>query len=196
MNAFKSGWAIAGGVLAVLGLITFLVIGMFVEANNYGVKAEQSIIAAYDDNRNILSTYGKKVAETAQVPAMYRDDLTKVVSASMEGRYGADGSKAAFQWLKEMNIPFDSSLYKQIQQIIESGRNDFQVGQTKLIDQKRAYQTELGKFPRSMFMSILGFPKIDLKKYDIVSDNRTEAAFDTKREEAIQLLPQSKEKNK
>ena len=185
----KTAWIVIGGILGSVVLFVALVIGMFVSANNYGVTAEQSIVAAYDDNRNILSNYSKKVVEATQVPAMYTADLTKVVSASMEGRYGSDGSKAAFQWLKEMNIPFDSSVYKKVQQIIESGRNDFQVGQTRLVDQKRAYQTELGKFPRSIFMGFLGFPKLDLKKYDIVTDSRTETSFETKREEAIQLRP-------
>jgi len=185
----KAAWIVIGGLVSTIALLIALVVGMFISANNYGVTAEQSIVAAYDDNRNILSNYSKKVIEATQVPAMYTADLTKVVTASMEGRYGADGSKATFQWLKEMNIPFDSSIYKKVQQLIESGRNDFQVGQTSLIDKKRAYQTELGKFPRSMFMSFLGFPKIDMKKYDIVTDNRTETSFETKREEAIDLRP-------
>lgn len=76
------------------------------------------------------------------------------------------------------------------------GRNDFQVGQTRLLDEKRAYQTELAKFPRMIFMSILSFPKIDLKKYDIVTDDRTEAKFETKREEALQLRPAEPVKGK
>lgn len=185
----KATLVVIGGVLGSIALVVFLVVGMFVSANNYGVKAETSIVATYDNNRNILSNYGKKVVEATQVPAMYSDDLKKIVSASMEGRYGSDGSKATMQWLKETNIPFDASIYKQIQQIIEAGRNEFQVNQTRLVDEKRAYQTELGMFPRSVFMSMLGFPKIDLKKYDIVTDDRTETAFETKREEAIQLRP-------
>lgn len=182
----KTLW-IVGGVLGAIALVIALVVGMFISANNYAVQAEQGVIAAYDNNRNILSNYGKKVVEATQVPAMYTEDLKKVVSASMEGRYGPDGSKATFQWLKEMNIPFDSSVYKKVQQIIEAGRNDFQNGQTTLLDKKRAYQAELGKFPRGVILGFMGFPKIDLNKYNIVTDNRTEAAFETKLEEAIKL---------
>lgn len=185
----KSVWIVLGGIVGFVVLVSALVIGMAVSANNYGVGAEQGIIATYDDNKNILSNYGKKVIEATQVPAMYSEDLTKLVKAQIEGRYGPGGSQANMQWLKESAIPLDPSLYKQIQQIIEAGRNDFKIGQTSLLDKKRAYQTELGKFPRSVFMSLLGFPKIDLKKYDIVTDARTETSFDTKREEAIQLRP-------
>jgi len=31
----------------------------------------------------------------------------------------------------------------------------------------------------------MGYPKINLKDFDIVSDDRTEKAFETKKEEAI-----------
>lgn len=183
----KTGWIVIGGIVGSIALVVLLVVGMFISANNYGVSAEQGITAEYDNNRNVLSNYGKKVMEVSQVPEMYRDDFTKIVTASMEGRYGPNGSKAAFQWLKEMNINFDSSIYKQIQQVIEAGRNDFQSGQTRLLDKKRAYQTELDKFPRTIFMSILGFPKIDLNKYNIVTDSRTESVFELKLESPIQL---------
>lgn len=188
----KTAWIILGGVFGSTVLVVLLTTGMVISANNYGVTAEQGVIATYDNNKNILSNYGKKVVEATQVPAMYADDLTKLVKAQIEGRYGPNGSQANMQWLKEAAIPLGPSLYKQIQQIIEAGRNDFKVGQTELLDKKRAYKTELGKFPRSMFMSLLGFPKIDLTKYDIVTDARVETSFDTKREEAIQLRPTTK----
>jgi hypothetical protein len=35
--------------------------------------------------------------------------------------------------------------------------------------------------------SISGFPHIDLSKYDIVTSDRTEKAFTTKKDEAIKL---------
>lgn len=175
------------GMMAVLALCVTIIVGAGISANNYGVRAEASIESTYKDNQNILSNYAKKVAETVQVPAMYRDDLIKAVSASMSGRYGPSGSNASMQWLKEMNIPVDASIYKQIQQVIEAGRNDFRTGQTRLIDEKRAYKTELGTFPRSIALSVLGFPKIDFNKYDIVTDDRTNAAFDTKIEAPLQL---------
>lgn len=185
----KAVLVIMGGFLLTMVMVVGLVVSMGISANNYGVTTERSLVATYDNNRNILSNYGKKVMEATQVPAMYSEDLTKLVKAQIEGRYGPKGSQASMQWLKEAAIPLDPNMYKQIQQIIEAGRNEFQVGQTTLLDKKRSYETELGKFPRGIIMSVLGFPKIDMKKYDIVTDTRTETAFDTKKEDAIQLRP-------
>lgn len=185
-------WMIVLSVLAVIFGAIALLVGMGISANNYGVRAENGIVATYSNNQNILSNYSKKVLEAVQVPAMYTEDFTKIVTASMQGRYGADGSKASMQWLKEMNIPFDSSLYANMQRLIESGRNEFQAGQERLIDEKRSYNAERGQFPRSMFMSMLGFPKIDLNKYDIVTDARTDRAFETKKEETLQLRPSAR----
>ena len=180
---------IVGGVLLALFLVLGSIVGYGFSVNNQANSFEKSLAAERDNNRNILSNYGKKVAEAAQVPDMQRDDFIKVVSAQMQGRYGADGSKASFQWIKEHNIALDSSVYTKMQQIIESGRNEFRNGQTKMISVKQGYETVLGSAPRGMFMGMMGYPKINLKDFDIVSDDRTEKAFVTHREEAIKIRP-------
>ena len=169
-------------MLVVVSLIGYGV-GAFNQANSF----EQSLQGEKSNNRNILSNYGKKLAEAAQVPAMQRDDFLKVVTAQMQGRYGAEGSKATFQFLQEQNVALDPAVYKQLQRLIEAGRNEFAAGQTKLISVKQGYTTVLGSVPRGMLLKLFGFPRVNLDDFDIVSDDRTETAFETKKEEAIQL---------
>lgn len=171
------------GLVLFIGSLIVFATGVFNQANSF----EQSLKAEKANNRNILSNYGKKLVEAAQIPDMQRDDFIKLVKAQMEGRYGADGSKATFQFLKEQNISLDTKVYTQLQRLIEAGRNEFSTGQTKLISVKQGYETVLGSFPRGTIMSMFGYPKINLDDYDIVSDDRTENAFTTKKEEAIQL---------
>lgn len=173
--------------VAVLVVMGFSAIGVGISANNEAVRMETGIAAQYSQCQNSLSQYSNKVAEAAQVPTMYKSDFKEIVSASMQGRYGQDGSKAAFQWLKEHNIAFDSTLYVQLQRMIEAGRNDFEREQKTLIDKRRQYETELGTIPSGVIMKVIGYPKIDLAKYDIVKSGYANEAFEKKQEDGLKL---------
>lgn len=189
MNKMKGGAVLA--VLIVVGILVALagIAGIsYISAYNYGNQMENQLKAAQTDNRNILAQYGQKVMEVAQVPTMYADDVQRVTREAIEGRYGENGSQAAFQWLQEQNPQLDASLYKQIQQVIEAGRTNFENGQRRQIDIRRQYETELGSFWSGMWLRIAGYPKVNLADYDIVSTSRADTAFETKQEDApIQL---------
>ena len=157
------------GIIGVLMSITLFIAASYISAYNSGNRMEQNIIAAYDNNRNILAQYQNKVLEASQVTEMQRDDLKVVITAALEGRYGDNGSKAIFQAITEQNPQIDSSVYVKIQQVVESGRTDFKIGQEKLIDSKRVYNTQLGSFWRGTMLTLAGYPKINLDEYDIVT---------------------------
>ena len=171
-----------GMIVALSALALVLVIGAvlamsYVGAYNYGNRAEQNIEAAWTNNQNVLGQYTLKVQELAQVPEMYKNDLKEVVTAALTARYGDTGSKAVMTWLKESNIPFDAKLYIKMAQVIESGRNQFAREQTRLIDEKRAYQTQLGYFWSGTWLHIAGYPRIDLNKYQPVLAGDTAETF-------------------
>jgi hypothetical protein len=185
----KQRGAISTGLIVALAAIAFIVfIGLigfssYVSAYNYGNTQENLLEAKQDANKNILAQYGQKLQEAAQVPAMYRDDLTKVLTADVQGRYGKDGSKATMQWFKEHEVHLDANLYEKIQQIVEAGRNDFEHGQKEQLDIRRAYKDQIGSFWRGMWLKFAGYPKEDLSKYDIVSTDRADTAFKNRRED-------------
>jgi hypothetical protein len=97
----------------------------------------------------------------------------------MEGRYGENGSQAVFQWIQEQNPQLNNEIYTRLQVSMESGRKDFEVAQTTLIDQKRSYETELGFVWRGFWLRLAGYPKIDLDKYNAITNNYATEAFDT-----------------
>lgn len=171
--------ALAAG-LVVFGILATLVgLGMmsYVSAYNYGNEQEVLIAKVWENNQNVLGQYTLKVQEMAQVPAMYKDDLKDVMTSAMTARMGEGGSKAVVQWFKEQNIPFDSSLYSKLQQVMEAGRNEFQREQTRLVDVKAEYQKNLGYLWRGMWLRIAGYPKLDLSKYQPVVAEDTRQIF-------------------
>jgi uncharacterized protein (UPF0333 family) len=182
-----SGKMIAGVVIGLIVMVTAYLAGTYIHYHNLGVSYETKLEATWKENKVTLNTYTTKVKEVAQVPDMYRDDLQKVIQSTFEGRYGADGSKAVFQFIREQNMPLDPTLYQKIQQVMESGRNEFQMSQKVLIDTRAAYERQLGYFWSGLWLNIAGYPKVDLEKYKIVTIAEVEQKFETGQDEVIKL---------
>jgi hypothetical protein len=170
------------GFLALVAILIVFLITSYISANNYGASIESQLNAARENNQNILAQYQQKVLESVQVPDMYKNDLKEILTAEMSGRYGSEGSEAVFQFLQERALNFDSKLYLNLQDVISSGRKDFEKGQTVMIDIKRAYEASLNYFWKGMWLRISGYPKIDLNEYKPVITYRVEEVFKNNKE--------------
>lgn len=168
--------------LGVAGAFVLVIAGSYISNANYGNRAEKEIVYAWENNENILAQYTQKVMEAAQIPAMQRDDVERVVTAALSARYGKEGSKAMFQWIREENPRLDASVYSKLQQIIEAGRDEFRVAQTRLIDAKRSYDTNLGYVWKGFWLNLAGYPHIDLAKYKAITTEYTGETFRTGKE--------------
>ncbi len=184
-GAKEAGWV-------VLALVGFFVLSAGVDAcsiHNGCVRQENGLEAQYSQNQNDYTSYWNKLKEMAQVPSMYEADLEKVYKSALAGRYGEGGSKAVVSFIAEHNPQLDSSMYTHIQQAIEAGRDHFEADQKELLDKRRVYENSLGEWPGSAFASSMGFPRVDLKKYDPVINDAAEAAFASKKAGPIEFGP-------
>ena len=168
-------WIVFISVLSLIGLLVMSYISNY----NYGNEAENQIRAEYSNMENILAQYSLKVVEASQVTQMKTEDLSRVTKEALSGRYGPNGTQAVFQWIQE-NYPGNvtDDLYVQIQQIIEAGRDKFENAQTKFIDTKKVYETNLGYFWKGLWLRIAGYPKINLNDYKIISSEHAVKAFE------------------
>jgi len=170
-------------VSGIIGSLFLIMVLSYVTAYNLGNRSEKRVEASWKNNENILAQYSQKVQEAAQIPAMQRDDVAKILTEGLNARYGADGSKSAFQWIKEQNPNVDNAVYVKLQQVIEAGRNEFKSAQTELIDSKRAYKTALGSFWIGKWLSIAGYPMVTLSDFKEITNNYASKAFETGVEE-------------
>lgn len=170
-------WIILGGILLVILSVVAVAAGSYISARNYGNAVEAQLDSILKNNQNIYANGTQKVLEVVQVPTMYKDDLKELVTADIQGRYGADGSKATMQWIKERNLTLDVSMYTTIQQVVQGFRDDFAQNQKVMIDVKRSYVTQLGTFWRGFWLNLAGYPKLDLKQFDPIITQRTEDVY-------------------
>jgi hypothetical protein len=184
-------------LLAGLGLVVLFGFGYGCGCLNYRqdcVKAEAGIKAQYDQNRNNYDNMWKKFREVASVPAQYVDAMKALWERTMTARYGEGGNKALFSFIQEQNPNLSPEVYTQIQRTVEAGRNRFEADQQQLLDKKRQYEVVLNG-TRSLFYNVwFGFPRVDLAKYDIVTSTKTEAVFDSKRDDDPILGPPAAER--
>ncbi len=187
-----AGWVFLG----VLAAVAFTLVASYITNANYGNRAERTLEATWEDNENILAQYSLKIGEIAQVPAMYRNDIKDIYRDVLKGRYGDNGSQAMFQFLKEQNPQIDAGLYKAIQQAMEAGRNEFRVAQTRLVDQKRVYVTNLGYVWKGFWLQTAGYPILNVgfkggtDDFEIITSEYAIDAFATGVDKGITLPTQ------
>lgn len=180
---------IVGGAFVALGLILVAFLGLgYLSFSNTANGFEVDIKAKYTNNQNVYDNGFKKVVEIAQVPDMQVQGLKTLYDSTMKSRYGADGSKAMLQAIKEQNPTLDQKTYIKIQQTIEEFRNEFQSNQTGLISVKQEYERFLSATTSGRIYNFIGhYPHIDLSVYDIVTSDQTAKAFSTKRDAPLKL---------
>lgn len=187
-------------ILGVFGLFAVLAVGLvfgYVSFSNDANAFEVDIPAQYQQMKNVYDNGWKQVMETAQVPQNYTDDMQKVWQGALMGRYGANGSQATLQFIKEANPQIDASLYKKVQEQIESFHATFTASQTKIISEKQAYGLMLKATTSGRFYNMIGnYPHIQCgvpdgaeDKYAILTSNKTETDFQLHKADALDLRP-------
>jgi hypothetical protein len=189
------------GTLAILAFLSLILVsclifgGMVISKRNAFVRIENNIVTSYDESKNVHSNYVLRIQEMAQVPKMATKQLSEIIKASNEGRYGADGSKAVFQFLKEQNPNIDQSLFTNIQKEMVGGRLDFQSKITRVIDNKKvAYNMLDDTVGGFILKDILGMPRKNIgydggkDDYPVIMSETSVETFKTGVDKGVNIL--------
>jgi len=143
----------------IIGILVVVLLGMsFFYYNTFNSK-EIEINAVDKDMQNVHASIYKQMKAQGMSVEKYGDMVIEALKVSMTGRYGANGSQAAMQWIKEQNPNIDSKMFQKLQQIIEAGYNKFEAIQRKKIDMTATYEKVATNIPGVIFAKAMGFPR-------------------------------------
>lgn len=157
------------------------------------VRLENSIMTNYEDSKNVHSNYVLKIQEMVQVPKMATEQLQTLIRESIQGRYGEDGSKAVFQFIKEQNPTVSPELYTNIQKEIAGGRTDFENKIRIVIDNKRVAYNMLDQTTSGFMLSFMGMPRKNIgynggkDDYPVIMSGQSKTTFETGIDEGVKF---------
>lgn len=163
------------GVLVVAVVLGGSLISTGVSLYNQEVALKNQIEAKQTENKANFDNMWKKIKQATNVSDDYKNGLAEVVKAYTEGRKDTS-ENMLMKWGAEAVPNFDSSVYKQLMNIIVASRDDFTLNQKELLDLNREHDTLLDTFPNNIFYRIMGVQKI---KVTTVTSTRTEETFNT-----------------
>lgn len=182
----KKGWLIGLGVVGFGFVIVVISLLSVWSHRNTAVALEEQIKAQHVANKSNYDNMWKSFKEAAQVTDKQADQFKDVYNDMIAGRYQGD-DQVLFKMIQEQNPSLGTEVYTQLQNLIIAGRKEFDNNQKKIADIIREYNTYIRK--HIIMNAIFNFKALDANDY-IVTSERTEKAFDSGKDDSINLNQQ------
>jgi hypothetical protein len=169
-------------VVCVAGI--YLLTGVSIRNEEASLRAQ--FAAVQSANTVDYDAMWKIIGQTAQVPAQYSKDFRDAYTSILSGNGAADNGtvRNLFAVAAGMRPPqLDPSIYRKVQDVIESERTKFANAQKQLLDIKREHDRLRTTFPGSMFVGAAA--PLEAK---LVTSSRTEKAFDSGKDDDTDLF--------
>ena len=162
---------IGGASALVLTLLMIFIMNMSYQ-NTYE-RIDQDIEAQYNKIESNYEKMSRIILQQAGIVNKYSEDFKNIYKGMMQGRYGKDGSKAMFQWIKEQNPSIDASLYAKLMTTVEAQRTGFDRLQGKVSAMVAESNKMLKTAPSKWFVNGV------IKEAKIVSSTATKVIVDS-----------------
>ncbi|MEC0230376.1 hypothetical protein [Paenibacillus alba] len=170
------------GFIGVILVIAIISAAMLWGHRNTAIALDEKIKAQHVSNKSNYDNMWKRFKEMAQVTDMQADDIKKVYTDLIAGRYNDTG--ALFKIVQEQNPQMNKDLYAKLQNEISAGRTEFDRNQKKIADLVREYNTHIRK--HVLMNSIFHFETMDANKF-IITSERTSDAYQTGKDDEVKL---------
>ncbi len=182
------GFLIGCGALIALVVLLGLGIGIWcISVSNNEVRLRNAAAAQEKANEAVYDNVWKTIAQQANVKDDYKNDFKEVWAEIVKGQSEGARKGALSVFVNRHNPNFDSGLYKKLMTTIEGSRKEFTNNQKKLIDIKREHDNVRTTFPGNLICG--SRPELQIK---IVTSGRTNDAFDSGRDDDVNLRPGQK----
>ena len=161
-------------ILAFVLLLAVILLIMYFAYNNREVALRKEAEAQNKNIASIHDTVWKILKDKAGVAEKYRETFEKIYPEMISGRYSND-STSAMKWIQESNPDFDTSLYKDLMQAIESQRIYFQRSQERMLDIIRERETLLDSMPAKFFIA-----NKQTIEYTVIASDKTNEVMQTR----------------
>lgn len=183
MNSKQITGLVVGAIAAII-LLWWVFAGIGVRNAEAGLRAQFS--AVQKANTVDYDAMWKIISQTAQVPQQYSEDFksayTSILSAG--GPSNDSAVKNLFAVAAGMRVPqLDASIYRKVQDVVESERTKFANAQKQLLDIKREHDKLRTTFPGYLFVG--GATPLEAK---LVTSSKTEKAFETGKDDDTKVF--------
>lgn len=171
------------GVFAFLLLTAIISFSAIWTHRNEVVALDEGIKSQHVSNKSNYDNMWKSFKEMAQITDMQTDDIKKVYTDIITGRYQKD-ENVLMKMVQENNPQLDTKVYTKLQNQIASSRKEFDNNQKNIADKVREYNTAVRKY---VIMNIIfRFEELDANKF-VVTSERTEKTFETGKDNEINI---------
>jgi hypothetical protein len=178
-------WMAVIAVLVSVGLVFLVVVSGVISTNNEEVNLRTAIEQKQKDNTSEFDNVWKKIGQTAQVTDKQQESLKEIFVEHAQARTGSGQGGEVMKWVQESVPNVDTATFRNLQNIITGSRDAFTQRQKELLDLKREHDGLLRRFPSGVILSVLGRKPIEVV---IVTSERTEKAFESGKDENIQVF--------
>lgn len=176
------------GLIIAVPILWYIFTGIGVRNTEATLRAQ--FVAVQNANKVDYDAMWKIISSTAEVPTQYSNDFKDAYSTIIASGQNTDSNsvKSLFAVATGMRPPqLDSSLYRKVQDVIESERTKFANSQKQQLDVKREHDKLRTTFPSSLFVG--GVAPLEVK---LVTSSKTEKAFETGKDDDVSIYNKEK----